>query len=302
MVKNQLRKLIVILITVLFGITWVSYSLSFEWNIYQKHSFPNFTIFSQFLAAMGAILAVMIALFLNNIQKYLAKTDVCLEDNKKFDRNYEIIYDVNNLEIPLKIRYFLHLKIINTNTQTTLKDCILYLLPQNKIGDYTLDSPRPFKFAGYSVNDRTVKNITHEDYIDLAFIDIDLQESELKPKLSVVVNNHTPIDIDLQQHKTLNFTISVYSPSLIKIPEFDISISCNEGKLSEFTKDLSTERAKLNTKNEATADALSQGTRSKEFREMHFNNQLKGFGTLHKIPKILDLYDSISIVITKNKE
>lgn len=302
MLKNQFGKLIATLITVLIGITWVSYSLSFEWNIYQKHSFPNFTIFSQFLAAIGAILAVMIALFLNNIQKYLAKTDVCLEDNKKFDRNYEIIYDVNNLEIPLKIRYFLHLKIINTNTQTTLKDCTLYLLPQNKIGDYTLDSPRPFIFAGYSINNGTVKNISHEDFIDLAFIDIDLQRSELTPKLSFGVNNHTSIEIDLLQHKKLDFTISVYSSSLIKIPKFEISISCNEGKLSEFIKYLSTERANIIAANEAKADAFTLGTQSSEFTERHNSNPLKGFGTLHKISKILDLYDSISIIIAKNKE
>ena len=299
MVKNQFKKLIVILITVLIGITWVSYSLSFEWNIYQNHSFPNFTIFSQFLAAMGSILAVIIALFLSKIQKYLEKTDVCLEDNKKFDRNFEIINDDNN---QVKIRYFLHLKIINTNTQTTLKDCTLYLLPQNKIGDYTLDSPRPFIFAGYSVNDGTVKNITHEDFIDLAFIDIDLQGSELKPKLSFGVNNHTSIEIDLLQHKKLDFTISVYSPSLDKIPKFKISVLCNESKLVKYIEDLSSVRREVIAKNEANIEALSVASHSSELRELHLNNQVKGFGTEYKFEKIIDLYNCISIIITKYKE
>ncbi|MBI3259296.1 MAG: hypothetical protein HYZ54_07485 [Ignavibacteriae bacterium] len=295
LIKQYWRNIVIVLISIItiIAIGYFSYKLSFEWNKYQKLSFPNFTILSQFLAAGGTILAVVIALFLNSIQRWLEKTSVYLEDNKEFDRNYEIIPSIANQYKPSIIRFFFHLKIINSNSKTTIKDCTLSLQP-NKIDEYILDSPRNFYFAA---SKETSKNISHRDFIDLAFIDIDLEEmiekGSIIPKLIIGVANHRNIEVDLLTNQIVSFTIKIQSVSLSNIPEFKITLAVDNSKLLKYIDSITSKLKECFKKN--TNDVLEK----KYSSHLGPPAAYEGFGTTFKVPNILEIYSCIEIKIEK---
>lgn len=221
------RVLIIVIIAIAI-IIWISISLSYQYDYNLKISYLNYATLSQFLAGIGSLLAVIIALFINQINKYFDKTDITLESNP-YDGNF----NYNNNAIVL---YYLHLKVINKNFNSPVNHFTLLLEPSS-YGKLRLDIPRPFSFA--SNVELFEKNILFDDYINLCCIELSFS-TKVKANLSLLTDNN--VEFDLLKNKKITFSVLAYSSSLKKSKKFKIIIETKTKELEQFIQNCKTLR------------------------------------------------------------
>ena len=230
--RNKRILWVITIFVIAVGIlTIISYCSSFD--LYDKF---DKTTFSQFLVAIGTLIAVLIALFINNINRYFERTDIRILNNKKYDKNF--VYNSN-----YNVKYFLHLIIKNNNNRFLIKDCSIFLESQ-EINGQVIDIIRPFNFAGF--DETTVLNIGYQYCIDFAFINIGFG-NDISAILDLQIINFQEIKIDLLKYPKNSFEISAYSPSLKTNQKFIITIKLKNG-FSAFIDGLKLIRDKYNKK------------------------------------------------------
>ena len=222
--NNRIIRVLIISIIAISVIIWISVSLSYQYDLNTKSSYLNYATLSQFLSGIGALMAVMIALFIGKINNYFEKTNILINKNP-----YDFNFDFNGNE---SVRFYLHLKVSNINYHIPVNNLSLFLEPLN-LDKIILDIPRPFLFAGTNIIE---KDVRYDDFIDLAFIDIDFS-SHHSAILNLSVVNYKAVTIDLLKNKTISFFLLSYSSSINKPLKHKIVISIKINKLEDFIKE-----------------------------------------------------------------
>lgn len=199
--NKRINLIVIILIMISLAII-ISINLSYNYDPFQKISFVNYSILSQWFASFGTIYAVIFALCSDEIKKYLTQCKLIVTHNLDWDRNY----DHNNNDI----YFYFHLKILNKSKGIIAKNVVLKLLPQN-IEDYCLDIYRPFHYGG---DKSTSKDISSVDYIDYVNIEVSLYFRTIK--LIYQTENYFPITINLTNNPQTSIKAVLTSPNLLK--------------------------------------------------------------------------------------
>ena len=237
----------------------ISIKFSYKWNEYQNKSLIDYATFSQFLAGIGALFVILIAIFQDKIKHYFFEiTNISIENNILNDKSY---YYNDGSDC---VRYFIHLKIKNRIHSIIINNCTIFLEPKNFNGTI-LDIPRPFIFAGTTLIE---KNIYYKDFIDFAFINLSfINKNSVKLILRII--NHQEIVIDLLKIPSNEFIIYAYSASFDSIPKFMVYINLDITKLEEFIKRLKLKREDYIKKNNGKANDIENIKEEFNFNEFY---------------------------------
>lgn len=235
-IDSNYVKFFIFIVFLIILTCFLSLSFSYEWNRYAKKSYLNYQTLSQFISGFGAIFAVLIAIFINRINKYFEQTDLKIILNNEYDKNFEF----NNY----KVRYFIHLKLLNINPETPLNNCSVYLKPTN-FGRLITDIPRAFPF---SILRQTEKNIFIEDFIDLCYIDLEFG-NVIIAELKLKVLNYKEINLDLFKRESIELNLYAQSSSLDSIKNYKLNFKIKNEEVHKFLNNCKSIREEYIKKN-----------------------------------------------------
>lgn len=213
-----------ILISIFIVLVVMALLLSYEMDTNDKTLILNRGIFFQSLSAAIALFAIGYALFQEEIKRKWNKTDIDIEDNAIFDNNSDWYVDDDI------VNYYFHLKIINLNSNTTIKNCRILIHP-GKISKYILDIPRQFKYAGENVYK---KNIIDEEYVDIFTIEMGFNKDNKKAILKLSIEHFKDIIIDLLEISNIEFYISANSSTINQKVKYKIAINADTESINNF--------------------------------------------------------------------